>query len=132
MVSGGQGDREPTRPDRVPRGPGLHGFPLERGRFTNFDVPGAVLWTLPFGINNHGRIVGFTTDGPGLDQSQEIHGFLLANGVNGPLTRIDVPGALATGATGINDRGQVVGLYANPAATPGPQPMAMPPMDRMP
>jgi probable HAF family extracellular repeat protein len=115
--------------DRDVRSP-VHGFLLERGRYTSFDAPGAVLWTLPFGIDVRGRIVGFTTDGPGLRQSQEIHGFLVAKGVDGPFTRIDVPGAPATGATGINDRGQIVGLYANPEAAPSPQPTATP-MGRM-
>jgi hypothetical protein len=74
--------------------------------------------------------VGYTTDGPGIRHSQEIHGFLLAKGASGPFTPIDVPGAPASGATGINDRGQIVGLYANPAATPTPPP-AGPPMGRM-
>jgi hypothetical protein len=30
-----------------------------------------------------------------------------------PFTRIDVPGALATGALGINDQGKIVGEYAD-------------------
>jgi uncharacterized membrane protein len=115
--------------DRDARSPS-HGFVLERGRYTSFDAPGAVLWTLPFGINNRSQVVGFSLDGPGLDQSQEIHGSLLSEGVNGPFTRIDVPGAPATGATGINDYGQIVGLYANPEAAPSPQPTATP-MGRM-
>jgi probable HAF family extracellular repeat protein len=115
--------------DRDLRSP-VHGFVLQRGRYASFDAPGAVLWTLPFGINNRGQIVGFTTDGPGLRQSQEIHGFLLAKGAGGPFTGIDVPGAPATGATGINDRGQIVGLYANPEAPPGP-PSTSTPMGRM-
>jgi hypothetical protein len=61
-------------------------------------------------------------------------GFLLTKGVNGPFTPIDFPGAPRTQATGINDSGQIVGVYENPAATPGPQgrPMRMPPMMMMP
>ena len=110
---------------------GFRGYLRDRrGRFTRIDVPGAVLWTQPFGINNRGQIVGYTTDGPGIRQNQEIHGFLLVKGASGPFTAIDVPGAPATGATGINDRGQIVGLYANPTATPSPQPTATP-MGRM-
>jgi hypothetical protein len=36
-----------------------HGFLLDSGTFTSFDVPYAgVLWTYPFGINDKGRIVG--------------------------------------------------------------------------
>ena len=47
-----------------------------------------------------------------------LHGFLLAKGVEGPFTPIDFPGAPGTGATGINDRGQIVGIYENPDAAP--------------
>ncbi len=36
-----------------------HGFLLDSGTFTSFDVPYAgVVWTLPFAINDKGRIVG--------------------------------------------------------------------------
>ena len=38
---------------------------------------------------------------------------MLRNGAGGPLTRIDVPGAFGSGATGINDHGTIVGLYGN-------------------
>ena len=53
------------------------------------------------------------------------HGFLLAKGVDGSFTPIDFPGAPTTGATGINDRGQIVGFFANPEATAGSQPSPM-------
>jgi uncharacterized membrane protein len=56
------------------------------------------------GINNLNQVVG-TYDGGGVGGT---HGFLY---VNGAVSQIDVPGALATGATGINDRGQIVGSF---------------------
>jgi hypothetical protein len=53
-------------------------------------------------------------------------GFLLAKGVTGPFTPVDVPGAATTMAFGIDDHGRVVGGYQNPDATPSPQPAATP------
>ena len=37
-------------------------------------------------------------------------------GVKGPFTPIEVPGALATLATGIDDRGRITGLYGHAEA----------------
>ena len=48
----------------------------------------------------------------------EVHGFV-TDRAGGPLTRIDVPGAPATVASGIDDRGRIAGLYLNPNAAPG-------------
>ena len=58
----------------------------------------------------------------------ELHGFLLAKGPLGPFTPIDFPGAPNTVAFGINDRGQIVGVYENPdaGAGSGGGPMQMP------
>jgi hypothetical protein len=42
-------------------------------------------------------------------------GFLLAEGIKGPFTPVEVPGAPRTLATGINDHGQVVVAYENSA-----------------
>jgi probable HAF family extracellular repeat protein len=60
----------------------------------------------PFGINNAGQIVGNTDDSTG------SHGFLYSGGT---FTNFDVPGANTAGigtiARGINDAGQIVGLY---------------------
>jgi probable HAF family extracellular repeat protein len=75
--------------------------------FSSFDVPGAFR-TDPNGINNAGQIVGSYGDTSG-----NTHGFLMSGGV---YTTIDHPGA-ATGiyggttAYGINDDGQIVGIY---------------------
>jgi probable HAF family extracellular repeat protein len=95
----------------------LHGFLLHRGRYTTFDPDDKAL-TLPLGINNRGDIAGYTAVRFEATQDVDAHGFVLRRGPGGRLTRIDVPGALGTGAMGINDRGQVVGLYINPDAMP--------------
>jgi uncharacterized membrane protein len=104
----------------------LHGCLLDRGRAVTIDAPGVPL-TLPIAINNHGRIVGATSTGAG----QPAHGFLLRDGATGPFTPIDVPGALGTGATGINDAGTIVGSYESPAA-PRPQPASRQALQGMP
>jgi hypothetical protein len=59
-----------------------------------------------------GQISGYAQD---VFQT-ELHGFLLAKGADGPVTQIDVPGAPRTIAGGLNDSGQLVGLYQNPNA----------------
>jgi YD repeat-containing protein len=86
-----------------PRTP-IPGFLLERGRYTKFDAPDAVVQTVPFGINNRGVIVGKFTTADGVD-----HGF--RRDARGRFTTIDVTGAAATQLTKINDRGQIVGRY---------------------
>jgi uncharacterized membrane protein len=93
-----------------------HGFLLDRhGRITEIDVPGGQ-YTIPFGLNDRGQVVGYTADiGPD-GGATNIHGFALLKGVNGPVTRVDFPGAPQTAALGINDRGQIVGAYENPNA----------------
>src|SRR5687768_9254911 len=77
-----------------------HGFLPKDGVFTRIDVPGAVR-TQPFGINNHGQIVGVYTDNTG------TYAFLLSNGA---LTTINPPGALFQFITAfdIDDRGRIV------------------------
>jgi uncharacterized membrane protein len=45
-----------------------------------------------------------------------IHGFLLDKG---SYTTLDVPGAIWTGASGINDSGQIVGSYEDAGGTHG-------------
>jgi uncharacterized membrane protein len=82
----------------VPRN-AVHGFVLDKGRFTRFDVPGSV-FTQPFGINNRGEISGGYYDAAG-----RMHGFLLSNG---KFRRLDVPGRSGTLAIDVNDRGEVV------------------------
>jgi YD repeat-containing protein len=91
------------------------GFLLDHGRYTRVDAPGARGETIPLGINNLGQIVGSWTDA---DVDATYHGFLRDPG--GRITTIDVPGARATVASRINDRGQVVGRYYQTAPFLGP------------
>jgi hypothetical protein len=80
-------------------------------------------------LNNRGQVAGFTFTG--LEEfAQGARGFLLADGVKGQFTPIDVPGAPRNAVLGLNDRGQLVGYYENTAATASPQPAGTPPMSR--
>lgn len=88
------------------------GFLLSKGVYTTFAAPYGPI-TLPTDINNRGQIVGSTLSDP---VGTESHGFVLRKGVDGPFTQIDVPGSLGTIARGIDHRGRIVGLYANPDA----------------
>jgi probable HAF family extracellular repeat protein len=66
------------------------------------DDPLATGFTVAYGINNAGQIVG---------EYQNAHGFLLSGGV---YTTFDDPLAtLGTSAYGINDMGQIVGDYSD-------------------
>jgi uncharacterized membrane protein len=94
-----------------------HSFRLDRrGRVTEIKVRGGQ-FTIPLGINDRRQIVGYTADAGPDGAGINIHGFAFLEGVDGPLTRINFPGAPQTAALGINDRGQIVGAYENPAAT---------------
>ena len=106
-----------------PRTP-IPGFRLDRGRYTRFDAPDAVVQTVPIGINNRGVIVGKFTTADGVD-----HGF--RRDALGRFTTIDVPGAAATQLTRINDRGQIVGLDINPKGAPSQQPTETAPRGRI-
>jgi hypothetical protein len=96
-----------------------HGFFRNAsGQISTIDAAG-VLITLPFDVNNRGQIVGITTTAPSLGpDDNEVRGFVLRDGAGGPFTQIDVPGATDTAASGIDDRGRIVGLYQRPSATP--------------
>jgi uncharacterized membrane protein len=92
------------------------GYVLSRGRFTTFAAPGGPV-TQVFGLNNRGQITGYVAADELLN---DAHGFLLADGIGGPFTPVDVPGAARTIALGISDHGQVVGGYERPGdATAG-------------
>jgi hypothetical protein len=86
---------------------------------------------VPRDLNNRGQVVGYTLAPTEADPLAGARGFLLAKGVKGPFTPIDVPGAPRNLVFGLNDRGQIVGVYENTAATPSPQPPSAPPMGRM-
>jgi probable HAF family extracellular repeat protein len=81
------------------------GFVVDRGRVERIDLPPDARGTRTIlsGINNRGQLVGKypDPDAPG------FHGMLLDR--RRGLTRFDYPGALATYANKINNRGQTVG-----------------------
>jgi uncharacterized membrane protein len=83
-----------------------HGFLIEDGEFTPFDVPGSNL-TQGWDINPQGDIVGHFRDVAGT-----IHGFLRTDD---GYTTLDFPAATQTLARGINRRGDIVGRYIDSA-----------------
>jgi probable HAF family extracellular repeat protein len=94
-------------------GGAVHGFVWSKGSFTKIDVPGAT-GSGALDINDRGEIVGAYADA-----QAKTHGFRVRKGV---FTTIDPPGAVdvpgspgfaATAPFGINNRGQVVGQYAD-------------------
>jgi uncharacterized membrane protein len=70
--------------------------------------------TGPYRINDRGQLVGrYSQTHANIQDPNAIQrGFLLDHG---KLTRIDVPGAAETQVVGLNNRGQVVGEYRQPA-----------------
>ena len=81
-----------------------HGYSIEEGEFTPFDVPGSN-FTEGWDINPQGDIVGDFRDLAG-----KTHGFLRTeDGYN----IIDFPAATLTVARGINPRGDIVGRYTD-------------------
>jgi probable HAF family extracellular repeat protein len=86
-----------------------HGFVYEEESFCQLDYPGAT-GTNILGINNLGQMVGMFTTPTG------TYGFLYDRGTFSP--PLTYPGAgNFTVANGINDRGEIVGVYQD--ATPG-------------
>jgi uncharacterized membrane protein len=85
----------------------LHGYLLSEGNYTTFDAPGFQV-TVPFGINNHGQVVGTAYSDPAAPTGR---GFLLRRGIGGPVTLIDFPRAAGTVVNGINDHGRISGAY---------------------
>jgi uncharacterized protein (TIGR03437 family) len=86
---------------------GTHAFlrSADGKSFNRFDVPAAQPYGYPTGINDRGEIAGRQFNAAG-----EAYGFLRsADGAT--YTKIQMPQALYTGVTGINNGGQIVGLY---------------------
>jgi len=83
------------------------------GAITTFDAPGATgaknSGTFPSSINAQGVVTGSCSD------CQTGNGWVRA--VDGTITSFDVPGAGAWGTTptGVNDKGEIVGSYRQPA-----------------
>jgi hypothetical protein len=93
--------------------PGLRGFLLDDGAYRTFADP-RLAFTVPLDINDRGQVVGLVVDELPLPQATEAHGFMLKRGSRNSYTRIDVPGAPATAASGNDDRGRIAGIYLNP------------------
>jgi uncharacterized membrane protein len=86
-----------------------HGFLLDQGRYTTFDVPGSQ-FTSATGINASGQIVGLYSDFDGLQA------FLLDKG---RYSRLHPSGLTQSVANGINAAGQIVGSYTDARVTHG-------------
>jgi probable HAF family extracellular repeat protein len=96
---------------------GLRGFLLRNGKYTTFSALNS-LGTIPFDINNRGQVAGTAIMDP---QFTDVHGFVYARGVDRPATQIDGPGTTVTSVYGLDDRGRLLGVYANPDAAPAAQ-----------
>jgi len=70
--------------------------------YARMTFPGAAL-TIANAINNNNVIVGSF-----FDSASSVHGFIYKNG---KYTQIDYPGSTETEALGINDQGDIVGVY---------------------
>jgi hypothetical protein len=84
-----------------------HGFIRSRdGVFTVFDAPGAVVGTLPYGINDAGAVTGYY-----LDADFIAHGFVRS--AVGVVTTFDIPVSAGSGtyAFSINNAGVATGFY---------------------
>ena len=95
----------------------FHGFVLEGGTYTPFDPPGSIMTGTPAGalkINPAGDIVGIyrTASDVPLPCGCSGHGFIYRKGA---FTTFDFPDAAVTFNTGINPRGDIVGLYIDRA-----------------
>jgi hypothetical protein len=105
---------------------GGHGFLEKAGTFRPINVPSDVPFdfggfnTFASGINNHGQIVGHIDPGPlniGFLMNRRGKGFHMES--SGTFTRIGTPfpaGSIPASPGGINDRGQIVGLYGDGGA----------------
>jgi uncharacterized membrane protein len=81
-----------------------HGFLLFNGKFTSFKFPGSVV-TAAHDINNRAQIVGQYRD-----RFDHLHGFVVHSG---GFQTIDVLGKSDTVIEGINDFGDMVGVFLN-------------------
>ncbi len=83
-----------------------NGFIYSGGTFTDVIYPGATAGTIAYGLNNVGQIVGSYADNTGQ------FGFLYTAS-SGTYTKLQVPGATATLAVGVNDSGIVTFEWVN-------------------
>lgn len=92
-------------------------FVLAHGDFTTYALPNGKSITLDNGgVNSHGDMVGSYCNVGSLCQlgPTGTHGFLLDT--RGNFGTIDYPGAVATAATGVNARGDIVGNWTDAGA----------------
>jgi probable HAF family extracellular repeat protein len=80
-----------------------HGYVLDRGRYRQFDYPGAT-FTQAWDVSPSGTVVGYF-------EPVASHGFSLDED---GFRQIDVPGASWTRLFGINPQEDMVGMYADP------------------
>jgi len=83
------------------------GFVFSKGRYTAFEAPEPGVEIFPSGINDRGEVTG--------EYMRPDREFGFVRDERGTITVFDVPGARATEAAKINDRGQVVGRYSEDA-----------------
>jgi hypothetical protein len=98
---------------------GSGAFVYRRGRFTPLArIPGAGA-SIHYALNNRGEVAGVYVDdgaviGPdGSYPVDAVHGFVKDR--RGAVTRFDVPGGFNAFPQGMNDRGQVAGIYLDAA-----------------
>src|SRR6516225_8731523 len=90
---------------------GMHGFVDVGGSLTTLNAPSATGGTQALSVNSTGQIAGAFVDSAGL-----THGFVDSGG---SFTSIDIPGASGTEPFGIDNAGQIVGFYVDPAGNHG-------------
>ena len=88
-----------------------HAFLFSEGTLQDL-TPGLLLSSRAYAINNRHKIVGYITSG-------EQHAFIFQNGTNTDLNDVIDPnsGWLLEVATGINEKGQIVGVGTHPVYT---------------
>jgi uncharacterized membrane protein len=107
---------------------------LRNGRFTELpNAPGAER-TVHRGLNDRGQTAGIYIDdgvepGPdGLFPPSAGHGFIYTRNhkPNGRFRVIEIPGAQVALPYDVNNRGQIVGIYLDEGAVPGPDGLPSP------
>ena len=86
----------------------IHMILWERGRFTVIPDFGGVAWNTPMAINQRGDVVGFANASAADADNFNPRAFLWRKHV-GTQPLMALPGHVTTQATGVNDRGQIVG-----------------------
>jgi hypothetical protein len=94
-----------------------HGFMLRDGTYTTIDAPGGTQ-TLTSAVNDHGQLIVGSLAPTAREPFAGARGFMLRRGVGGPFEEVRFPGAARTIATGIDDRGRIIGTYENPDFEP--------------